>query len=154
MAQCLASIAFLTALAAPLAAQALGDDPELKDPQTARQYAYYFAGAGHFYTGEPLYGGALLGATAVGLYKMMKELGCSAASRAVFSDVGCSRSRAILWLGLAAGSYAFGIADAPKSAARVNARIQGQSRSFSLIPHLDLDHDGRPQAGLHLQIRY
>lgn len=140
-------------LTGPLAAQSRPAEVELKDPGTAKRYAYYFSGAGHFYTGEAIRGGVMLGVTALGLYKFTDELGCSVASGAVQGDLGCSRGKAFLWLGLALAPYVYGIIDAPKSAERVNAGRRRQAAKLSFAPILDLEL-GRLQGGVRFTISH
>lgn len=136
-------------LAAPLSAQTPAPEVELKDPETARQYAWYFSGAGHLYTGEALRGGVMLGVTTVSLYKAIGELfsGCTGN---LTSTAECHRGRGFLWLGLAAAPYVYSIIDAPKSAERVNAGKQRKAGKLSIAPLLDVDHSNRLQAGIQL----
>lgn len=144
----------LTALGAPLSAQGDVNADELKDPLTAKRYAFYFSGGGHFYAGEPLLGGVLVGTSALGLYKMLDELGCSAATRVVFADLGCSRGTAFLWLGLAAASYVYGIVDAPRSAERVNAKRVAPARTLTIIPGLAALQSGYLQGRLSFHFSF
>ena len=133
-----------------LAAQETVPDELLKDPATAKRYAFYFSGAGHFYTGEHGRAVAMMGVSAISGYKLIDELACSAASNAIYADLGCKRSRALLWLGLMAAPYVYGIFDAEKSANRVNARLRGTR--VALLPHATVTADGQVSAGLLLTV--
>lgn len=139
----------LTVAFGALAAQQ-GPPDEPKDPATAKRYALYFSGAGHFYTGEYGRATAMLGVSAVAGYKLIDELACSAASNAIYVDLGCKRSRALLWLGLMAAPYVYGIFDAEKSASRVNGRLQGER--VALWPYAGAAPNGRVSTGILLTV--
>lgn len=109
---------------------------EPKSPELARQYAYYFTGAGHFYTGETTRAAVMGGISIISAWKLIDSLGCSYASDLIATDMGCSRAIAFLSLAGLLAPYVYGIIDAPKSAARVNARRR-------LSPHAAISHDGR-----------
>jgi hypothetical protein len=70
-----------------------------------------------------------MGISAIGVYNLISELGCTAASNSLLgADTGCSGGKKLLWLTAAVAPYVYGIIDAPKSAARANARISPTKR--------------------------
>lgn len=113
---------------------------EPKDPVEARRNSYYFAGAGHFYTGEVRRASAMVGVTLISGYKLIDSLGCAAASRTLQVDTGCSKTATLLWLGLVGGAYFYSIYDAPASAQRVNAR--NATRRATVLPTVHRDQRG------------
>ncbi len=119
----------------------------LKDPELARQYSFYLPGGGHFYTGEYVRGGAMLG---VGLYagqQVTKTFSCGSTNKSDYTYSGtCPAGGTWLWLGIMAVPYVYGIFDARASADRVNAKLKAQSSRLS--PFVGADPRGRPLLGL------
>lgn len=124
----------------------------MKDPEIARQYSFYFPGAGHLYTGEYLRGGVMLG---VGLYagqQVTKSFGgvCGSTNKSDYTYSGtCPAGGPWLWLGIMAVPYVYGIFDSRASAERVNAKMRAQSSRLS--PLVGADTRGRPLLGLSIR---
>ncbi|MHB0978152.1 MAG: hypothetical protein ACYC1K_01980 [Minisyncoccota bacterium] len=124
----------------------------MKDPDIARQYSFYLPGGGHFYTGEYVRGGVMLG---VGLYagqQVTKTFSCGSTNKSDYTYSGtCPAGGAMLWLGILAVPYVYGIFDARASADRVNAKLRAQSSRLS--PFVGSDPRGRPLLGLSMRTR-
>lgn len=123
-----------------------------KDPELAHSYAFYLPGGGHFYTGEFLRGGAMLG---VGVYaglQIVKTVTCGSTNEADYTYSGnCPPGGALLWFGIMAVPYIYGIYDARASADRVNAKIKAQASRFA--PFVGADPRGRVSLGLSVRTR-
>lgn len=135
----------------PAAAQEGGTQTvELRDPELAQRYAYYFSGVGHFYTGETGRGAALAGVTLVGLWMGAGALGCSVAESSILnSDMGCSTAKLLLTWAAAGAAYVYGIIDAPKSAERMNAKRLAPAR---IGLNAGIEQGGRVSLGLRISL--
>jgi hypothetical protein len=117
------SLIMAAMFASPIAAQSVS--PQQKDPDLARRYSYYFSGAGHFYTGEKGKAFAMIGVSTVSFYKWVSVATCDAVNESFMgADTGCDSSNMLLWAAGTVAPYIYGIIDAPKSAARVNAKLK------------------------------
>ncbi|MHB1210587.1 MAG: hypothetical protein ACYC1I_12920 [Acidimicrobiales bacterium] len=137
-------------LLASMASSSGAQQSAMKDPDIARQYSFYLPGGGHFYTGEYVRGGAMLG---VGLYagqQVAKTFSCGSTNKSDYTYSGtCPAGGALLWLGILAVPYVYGIFDARASADRVNAKMRAQSSRLS--PFVGSDPRGRPLLGLSVR---
>jgi hypothetical protein len=125
---------------------------DLKDPEVAHSYSFYVPGGGHFYTGEYLRGGAMLGVSVYAGLQVVKTATCGSTNKSDYTYSGnCPAGGALLWLGVMAVPYIYGIIDARASAERVNAKIRAQASRFS--PFLDADPRGRLSLGLSVRTR-
>ena len=118
---------------------------DLKSPELARRYAWYFSGAGHFYTGDTPRALLLTGGSAVALYKFASALGCGPS----YIENDCSGGAPIMWLAVLGAAYTYGIIDAPKSAERVNTRL----RTSAPIPTVTVDRNSLGRLRLHAGLR-
>lgn len=137
-------------LLASMASSSDAQQVPLKDPELARQYSFYFPGAGHLYTGEYVRGGAMLGVSLYAGQQAAKNI-CGSAPVSNPYDETCSASGVWLWLGIMAVPYVYGIFDARASADRVNAKLRAQASRLS--PFVGSDPRGRPLLGLSMRTR-
>ena len=146
-------LALVAALLIPIGAGQIGaQQAELKDPDLAHSYSFYAPGGGHFYTGEYLRGGALLGVSVYAGLQVVKTTTCGSTNKSDYTYSGnCPAGGALLWLGVMAAPYIYGILDARASAERVNAKMRAQSSKFS--PFLGADPRGHVSIGLSVQTR-
>lgn len=124
----------------------------MKDPDLARQYSFYFPGAGHLYTGEYVRGGAMLGIALYAGQQAGKSFSgvCGSTNKSDYTYSGtCPAGGPWLWLGVMAVPYVYGILDSRASADRVNAKLKAQLSRLS--PFVSLDPRGRPLLGLSMR---
>jgi hypothetical protein len=142
----------------------------LIDAERARRRAMFFPGGGHFYTGETTRGALLLGGAAGSvLAGALLSSGSEARSSTAPGDdceydhtthqYRCgSSSLAPLYVGaaVAAGLWAFGIFDAPRSALRMSERdgvALGPVRAHP-EPVVGVGPDGRTEVGFRLRLAH
>jgi hypothetical protein len=129
----------------PAPAQQTQPRLEMKDPEVAKNYAYYFTGLGYFYTGEYVRGVGALAITLFAANKALDQFGCNSSLQGLGG--GCSKGKEVMWIAVAIAPYVYGILDAEKSAKRVNTRLKA---THALI---DVDREGHVLVGLHTTFR-
>jgi hypothetical protein len=136
-----------------------GQGQALRDPDTAFCWACVVAGGGHFYTGETTRG-ALLLATAAGgllggaLLSGGYDEGECDYDPETFECRDSGNTPLLIGAVVAAGSWIFGIVDARASAARVNARVGGNTGlGLETRPRLHMT-GGEPAVALQVRLTW
>jgi len=124
----------------------------VKDPDMAYQYSLYVPGGGHFYTGEYVRAGAMLGVSLYGALQASRAAtGCSSNKADYSYTDNCPPGGTLLWAAIMAAPYVYGIFDSRKSAERVNAKARAQTARFS--PFLGTAPRRRVSLGLTVHTR-